>query len=90
MAKAKEQAPPPFTPGKNGFGKLYDGNTLFLRLDVGKAAHKDTNETAYEFSVNVAGYHPIIRSAKTGKWFTLSWDDILKLAQEAGIDAEGN
>jgi len=57
-----------------------------LRMAVGTA--KDAEGLEYEMTTAVAGGYPIIRSLKTGRWFTLSWIDILELAIERGIDEE--
>lgn len=69
------------------YGKLYVPKTMFFRDEVGKA--EGSNGLAYEMSLNMAGSHPIVMSRKTGKWFTLSWHDIVKMAVDAGIDEEG-
>ncbi len=87
--KAKTPAEPvmpaeKWKPGKNGVGRIYPSLSLFFREGAGNATHPDGTE--YELSTNMGGRCPIIRSSKTGKWFTLSWEDILALAIAAGID----
>jgi hypothetical protein len=68
-------------------GKLHPPKTMFFRQDVGTAKGEDGTE--YEMTVNMGGATPIIRSKKTGKWFTLSWQDIIDMAIERGINEEG-
>lgn len=65
-------------------GKIYPKKTLFLRIHVGEA--KDQNKNTYELSTSANNASPIVCSKKTGKWFTLSWTDIMNLARDAGID----
>lgn len=68
-------------------GKIYPAKkTLFLRNEVGVAMAG--NGDGYDCSSNFATYEPIVHSVQTGKWFVLSWKDIVKLAVEAGIDKE--
>jgi hypothetical protein len=59
---------------------------MFFRETVGKATAQDG--TVYELDVNVSGLIPIVTSTKTGKRFTLTWEDIIGMAQKAGIDNE--
>lgn len=66
-------------------GKIHDKRTMFLRIAAGDATAD--NGTKYELSVSASNNAPIVKSDKTGRWFTLSWQDILELAVEAGIDA---
>lgn len=66
------------------YGKIHPPRTMFLRSAVGEIADEEGNK--YECTTNVAGGHPIIHSEQTGKWFTLAWADIVKLAIESGID----
>lgn len=69
------------------FGKILPGRTLILRENVGTISDK-TNGLKYEATVGLPALTPIIRSEKTGKWFVLSWEDILEMAQKAGVDKE--
>lgn len=63
-------------------GKIHDSKTLMLRFHVGTA---EASNNKYDMAISNAN-SPIITSEQTGKYFTLSWDDILALAIEAGID----
>lgn len=65
-------------------GRMYHPDTLFFRVDCGDASDSDGHK--YEMSVNVGGSTPIIRNVKTGKWYCLSWKDIIGLAKANGID----
>lgn len=65
-------------------GTIHDKNTLFMRTECGEAT--DNTGGNYELSTNFGGGLPIVRNSKTGKWFTLNWQDIIGLAKAAGID----
>jgi hypothetical protein len=71
---------------KKTIGKVHPKEKLFLRQFVGTA--KDGEGRDYEMALNMAGFHPVIQSKKTGKYFVLGWDDIIRLAIGAGIDNE--
>lgn len=64
-------------------GKIFPKESLFLRLDCGKASNPETGD--FELSMNVGGNLPLVRSKKTGKWFSLGWQDIINLAIHRGI-----
>lgn len=64
-------------------GKIIGSGTMILRNAVGEA--KTDSGLKYEICSNMNA-SPLIRSEQTGKSFSLSWDDVLKLAIEAGID----
>jgi hypothetical protein len=66
-----------------GIGRVYPKGSMFLRTHVGTA---EDGKRKYEMATNMNGT-PIIESKQTGKWFSLSWQDILNLAEKAGIDA---
>ena len=77
----------PMTASDEAFytpGELYDKDTLFLRVTVGTA----TSETGIEYEMTIHGGNsaPMIRSSETGKYYILSWEDILDLAIKKGID----
>lgn len=67
-------------------GKIVESTTLILRISCGEA----TDETGmkYELTTSPTG-NPIIRSEKTRRFFVLSWDDIIEMAQDAGINETG-
>lgn len=67
-------------------GKIHPKNTLFLREAVGEAEDGDGNK--YEATTVVGRSTPLIKSLKTGKYFSLDWEDIIHLAKEAGINKE--
>jgi len=64
-------------------GILHDRAKLFLREDIGKA--EDQNRNLYEMALG-NGFIPMVRSAKTGKFFELPWEEIIDMAKDAGID----
>ena len=67
------------------YGKIHKPKTLFLRDSIGTI--KDDEGREYEATLNFGNKTPIIESKQTGKWFTLSWDDIVRIAITAGIDS---
>lgn len=64
-------------------GTVHPAKSLFLRKDIGDI--RLNNKIVYEMSAGVMGT-PILHSIKTGKWFTISWTEIIELAERAGID----
>ena len=71
------------TPTKP-IGEILGPDAMFFRVSCGEAKNPSTGVT-YELNTSVGGA-PIVRSGRSGKWFVLHWDDILKLACNAGID----
>lgn len=69
---------------KRTIGEIHPRKTMFFRQTVGTIKDDEGNE--YDATFNMGGLHSIIESKQTGKWFTLSWADIVKLAIEAGVD----
>lgn len=67
-------------------GKLYPAKSMFLRVSVGTANGDDGSE--YELS-SVGPHLPMVRSKKSGRFFSLSWDDVVALAMRAGVDEPG-
>lgn len=65
-------------------GSIHERDSLFLRVACGEAKAPGV---VYELNTNVDGT-PLIRSSKTGKWFSVPWRDLLRLAVDAGIDAD--
>lgn len=65
-------------------GEIHPPRTLFLRQNVGTLTGDDGSQ--FEATVNMGDLTPILKSEKTGKWFTLSWQDIVEMGIEAGID----
>lgn len=60
------------------------GRTMFLRQHCGEANSEDGR--GYELSFNLGSGTPIVISKTTGRTMTLSWQDLIDLAIEAGID----
>ena len=65
-------------------GKVHPKGTMFLRHSVGTC--KDEEGREYEMTAHVSDMSPIIHSETSGKYFTLSWTDIMNLAIKAGVD----
>jgi len=79
------------TAHKNGspttpVGDLHDKDTLFLGIYAGRVGNGEGGEELYLLTVQASGYAPIVRSAKSGRSFTLSWRQIIALAEAAGIN----
>lgn len=67
-------------------GKIHPSGTLILRESRGNAEEESGRK--YELSVTMHG-QPCVCSETTGKYFVLSWEEILAMAVEAGIDRMG-
>ncbi|MFV2030810.1 hypothetical protein [Neisseria sp. S1] len=68
---------------ESGYGiMLNSGEALMLRQEVGSGK---MGEKEYAMQLSLEGT-PIVESKTTGKKFMLTWDGIVKLAVEAGID----
>lgn len=65
-------------------GKVYGKDTLMLRFYVGEAEQK-----GIEYELCITNLHePHITSSKTGKSWVISWQELIKMAIEAGINEE--
>lgn len=65
------------------YGTIHPKKSLFLRIETGSA---EANGIKYELTINMGNNAPIVSSSKTGKYFTLSWSDIINLAIDRGIN----
>ncbi len=68
-------------------GQIHNSKSLFLREAVGTATDPEA-KIKYEMTTINDNRQPMVCSSKTGKYFTLSWEDIVNLAVEAGIDKD--
>lgn len=75
---------PPGGEVKKTMGEILPSRTLLFRQHVGEA---NLGDDSYEMTASVSDFSPIVRSNQTGKWFTLGWEDILRLAIAAGVDS---
>jgi hypothetical protein len=84
MPKAKSTRRPAPIRSSDGVcvGTIMPPRTMLLRVHCGEA---ECGKLKYRLYTNIAG-SPIVHSAQTGKWFTLSWQTIIDLAVKAGID----
>jgi hypothetical protein len=65
-------------------GTLYDEDgPLFFRQAQGTASDKDGE--VYEMSTNVSGGAPILRHLRTKRTFVIGWQEIIDMAEAAGI-----
>ena len=65
-------------------GKIIEKDVLMMKTFIGSA---EMSGKSYELSTSMNGA-PMVQSNQTGRWFALTWDDIIKMALEAGIDKE--
>lgn len=63
-------------------GTIHPSGTLFFRSFCGSAK---VGAREYELDTTIDG-NPCIRSETTGKYFVVSWKDLLEMAVAAGID----
>jgi hypothetical protein len=65
-------------------GRLHPSNAMFMHEKLGEA----TSEDGKKFSVLMSfpAGTPMIRSEQTGKTFAFSWEGLLHLAIEQGVD----
>lgn len=89
MSGKKVLAPGQWKRAAEPCGTLHGPLTLFMQTAVGTAKREDGGGQ-YELGCGGwgAGGPPIVRSKKTGQFYTLSWDDIVSLAINAGVDEE--
>jgi hypothetical protein len=66
-------------------GTIYSPDHIFVRVEIGSATGQDGAK--YDLGTSVDG-QPLIRSSKTGKTFSLSWNELLNMAVDAGIDEQ--
>lgn len=66
-------------------GKIHPADALFLQMNVGTADASDGKR--YQMSM-VNGTTPAVTCLTTRKVFVLGWEDIIKLAIDAGISEE--
>lgn len=64
-------------------GKVHPPNTLFMSVHVGTATREDGGE--YDLASSLGG-SPIVYNKQSQRWYSLGWQDILKMAVEAGLD----
>lgn len=63
-------------------GRIYPKGTLFLRTHVGTAT---SDKAKYDMTISMEG-SPTVESKQTGKFYALSWTEIITMAVAAGID----
>ena len=63
-------------------GTIYPKESLFLRIHAGEAKQ---GSNIYNLTTSPGGC-PMVCSRQTGKYFALSWANVLDLAIAAGID----
>lgn len=67
-------------------GKIYERDAMLLRVLVGTTTSGNTG-IDYELAITV-GHNPQVKSMKTGRTFSLSWEELIAIAINAGIDNE--
>ncbi|HEV2606880.1 MAG TPA: hypothetical protein VGT79_02750 [Xanthomonadaceae bacterium] len=63
---------------------IYEKDAFLLRVDVGTA---EGDEGKFEMSL-INGVLPAVKDMNTGRTFVLHWQDIAKLAIDAGVSEE--
>lgn len=66
-------------------GEITPRGSLFMSFAVGDA--KDENDK-YILAASVTSYAPQVTSEKTGKTFSMRWQDIVKLAIREGVSRD--
>lgn len=75
------------TPPVVMYGKVTeDKDKLFFDIGVGDA--EDDEGTQYTLTVSATSFVPRVHCVRTGRTFSLSWQDIIALAKLAGVDKE--
>ena len=64
-------------------GTIHPKKTLFFRRYIGEAK---SGKLKYEMAAKMCGSTPIIESKQTGKWYTVSWQELINMAVQAGVD----
>lgn len=65
-------------------GTIHPARSMFLRVAIGTA---QADDLSYELTASVGGL-PMIQSTKTGKTWSIGWNELIELAIAAGIDEE--
>lgn len=81
MKKTSKQRAQAFKKGTL-YKAITDGGPLFLRFHVGDAADGDKKYNLSTMNAN----NPCVESVTTGRTFILSWQEIIEMAVEKGID----
>lgn len=71
---------------KNQFGEMLGKDVLIMTRFV-SAVNLSDDTHLYDLETSLRGA-PIIKSVKTGKRFLVTWEELIKLAHERGIDKE--
>ena len=66
-------------------GTIYSQEKMFVRVACGTASGH--GGTKYDLDTTLDG-QPLIRSSKTGKTYSFSWNELLNMAVDAGIDEQ--
>ena len=66
-------------------GKIYPNGTLVLSIEAGSAGNE---ERRYQLLTSGASGVPIIESKQTGKAWSISWEELIAMAVDAGIDRD--
>lgn len=65
-------------------GTIHGKSTMILRFAVGTSEND-----GQRYEVSTSNFHePIFRSEKTGKYWTIKWEELIAMAIEAGIDSD--
>lgn len=69
-------------------GEILDKNKFVIGMNVGEGTEKVGGKTIEYTLTTSFNFSPSVRNTKTGKTFILSWEDIVGLAEKAGLFEE--
>lgn len=79
-------------PGAEDVGTLHGPSTLFIRASAGSAKLSEGELAGLEFDFGSLGLggpgSPYVECKKTGLYFTLTWQEIISMAINAGVCKE--
>jgi hypothetical protein len=74
------------TSAPKGCGRLFDSDKLLNQESEFVSEWKDEADKDYDFFLGKTSRSPIVKSRTTGRYFILSWPDIIKLGVKAGLN----
>lgn len=66
-------------------GKLHPRDVMFFREAVGEAT---LGEEQYELCTHAGDRTPLVRNKRTGRTWSISWQQLIEMARGAGVDAD--
>ena len=69
-------------------GRIHCANTELNTVHV-EDVFQLTNGNRYTLMIGAESKAPIIRSGNTGKIWAINWEQLIQMARDAGVDADG-